>query len=171
MLLNQSFELDDLKIPDNGYNKQDSTAALVLLIVLVSIFVIFMNDMIAFISEAFANVLDHQKAILAREMACLIVDLYSSLSEEEITRYENECKWIYKLFKLTDLTKMKSGEQADAGEADGRRATKQDVQSLVTKMTKMRKENIEMNAKLSDMRKENIEMNAMLEKILLLVDK
>ena len=76
-----------------------STVVLVHFIALTLIFMIFMNAMIAFISEEFANILEYKKAILAFEKACIIVDLYCAMSEEERKRIEEECKWVYKLIK------------------------------------------------------------------------
>ena len=97
-----------------------SELALFLFIILSLIFIIFMNAMIAFISEEFANILDYKAAILAREKACIIVDMYCSMSDEERKQIEDQCKWVYKIFKQTDLNKMDSGSTAD--DADGRRA-------------------------------------------------
>ena len=141
---------------------------LTLFIILTMFFIVFMNAMIAFISEAFANILDYQKAILHREMACLIVEVYDYMNEEERTQKEKNYKWVYKLFKQTDLNKMESGDTES--DVDGRRATKQDVQSVVAKM---RKENTEIKSRLERMEKEHKvaleENNVILEKILSLV--
>jgi predicted nuclease with TOPRIM domain len=71
------------------------------------------------------------------------------MSEDEKERFATECKWVYKLFKQTDLNKMESGDTES--DADGRRATKQDV-------AKVRKENCEMKSSLDRMEKENGEM-------------
>ena len=148
-----------------------SGMVLVLFILLSSIFMIFTNAMIAFISEAFANILDYKKAILAREKACLIADLYNSLSPKQRRIIENQCKWVYKLFKQAALNKMESSH-SETG-ADGRRATKQDVHSVVAKL---KNENDEIQSSLEElckdnveMRKENVEMKVALEKILSLL--
>jgi hypothetical protein len=137
-----------------------STVGLTLFIILSLIFVVFMNAMIAFISEEFANILDYQSAILAREMACLIVDMYDTMNVDERKRIENTHMWVYKLFKQADLDKMGSS-QTDS-DADGRRATKQDIQSVAVKLKKengeMRKENREMRKGIDEVRKENGEM-------------
>ena len=127
-----------------------SRVVLILFIFLSSMFMIFTNAMIAFISEAFADILDYKAAILAREKACLIADLYNSLSAEQRRIIEEQCKWAYKLFKQTALKKMESGHSET--DADGRRATKQDLHSAVAKL---RKENGEIKSSLEELRKEN----------------
>ena len=110
-----------------------SREVLILFILLSLIFVVFMNAMIAFISEEFSNILDYQGAILARDMACLIVDMYGAMNDEEMIRMlEDNHKWVYKLSKQADLDKMRSG-QTDY-DADGRRTTKQDIQNVDVKL-------------------------------------
>jgi archaellum component FlaC len=135
-----------------------------------------MNAMIAFISEEFANILDYKKAILAREMACLIVDLYNSMSDDEKRDIEEKCKWVYKLCKQTDLNKMESGDTESAEDADGRRSTKKDVQSVVEGIKKkcgeMKKENGELKSSIEgikkecgEIKKENGELKSSLERM------
>jgi hypothetical protein len=130
-----------------------SSVVLTLFIILSLIFMIFMNAMIAIISEAYANILDCQKAILHREMACLIVEVYDSMNKEERMLKEKNYKWAYKLFKQTDLNKLKSGDTES--DADGRRATKLDVQSVVAKVRK----------ECGEMKMENAELKSSLERI------
>jgi hypothetical protein len=69
-------------------------------------------------------------------MACLIVDMYDTMSEEEKKKKQAEVekyhKWVYKLSKQADLDKMRSG-QTDY-DADGRRTTKQDIQNVDVKL-------------------------------------
>jgi archaellum component FlaC len=76
-------------------------------------------------------------------------------------------KWVYKLFKQTDLNKMESGDTES--DADGRRATKQDVQSAVAKVRKenaeMKKENAEIKSSIEGIKKENGEIKSTLERI------
>jgi chromosome segregation ATPase len=111
---------------------------------------------------------------LAFEKACIIVDLYCAMSDEERERIEEECKWVYKLIKQTDLNKMESS-QIDTN-ADGRRATKQDIQSVTSQLLTLKKvttsslervekENGEVKASLERVEKENGEVKASLERV------
>jgi hypothetical protein len=151
---------------------------LTLFFILTLIFMVFMNAMIAFISEEFANIMDYQKAILIREMAVLIVDLYNSMSKEDRRIIEENYKWAYKLFKHTDLNKMESGDTES--DAAGRRATKQDVQNVVAKVRKETNSSLERieieNALLKssidvikkesgEIKKENAEIKSSLERM------
>ena len=147
-----------------------SRVVLILFILLSLIFVVFMNAMIAFISEEFANILDYQAAILAREMACLIVDMYDSMNEKErIRRAEEEGhKWVYKLSKQADLDKIGSTSHTDS-DADGRRATKQDVVKLKKEIAEMRNENSEMKSSLNRMENEMKSMMSGVEKLLSMI--
>jgi predicted PurR-regulated permease PerM len=140
-----------------------SSLVLVSFILLSLLFAVFMNAMIAFISEEFANILDYQGAILAREMACLIVDMYDTMSEEERKKQEEVekyHKWVYKLSKQADLDKMGS-DHTDA-QADGRRATKQDILSVDVKL---KKENAQIKKEIAEVRNENSEMRSSLERM------
>jgi hypothetical protein len=133
---------------------------LALFFILTLIFMILTNAMIAFISEEFANMMDYQKAILVRERAVLIVDLYNSMSREGRWIIAEKYKWAYKLVKQTDLNKMESGDTES--DAAGRRATKQDVQSVVAKV---RKENAELKTNVELIKKENAEIKSSLERM------
>jgi hypothetical protein len=149
-----------------------SGVVLSLFIILSLLFAVFMNAMIAFISEEFANLLDYQAAIIAREMACLIVDMYDSMNEKErIRRAEEEGhKWVYKLSKQADLDKMGS-DHTDA-QADGRRATKQDIDKLKNEnseikeeIAEVRNENSLITKEIAEVRNENAETRSSLEKM------
>ena len=129
---------------------------LLLFIILSFIFIIFMNAMIAFIGEEFANILDYKSAILAREKASIIVDMYCAMGEEERRRVEEQCKWVYKLFKQTDLNKMQAGEADSGGGAC--RATKKDIQGTGRQLAHLKRENSEMKKSLDKIHKENVEM-------------
>jgi hypothetical protein len=83
-----------------------STIVLVLFIVLSFIFVVFTNAMTAFIGEEFANILNYKTAVLAREKAIIILELYCVMSSEFRSKLEEECKWTYKLSKHTNLDKL-----------------------------------------------------------------
>ena len=72
------------------------------------------------------------------------------MSEEERKRIEEECKWVYKLIKQTDLNKMESSH-TDTN-ADGRRATKQDIHSVTSQLLTVKKENGEMKLTLDEIR-------------------
>ena len=146
--------------------KAASGLVLIYFILLSLVFVVFMNAMIAFISEEFANILDYQSAILAREMACLIVDMYDTMNDElKIREIEDNHKWVYKLYKQADLDKIGNTDS----DADGRRATKKDLQGVVVRLKKdianIRKENTEMRKEVVDVRKENAEIKSSLERI------
>jgi WD40 repeat protein len=165
---------DSAEFCSDPHIEASSRVVLILFIILTLIFMIFMNAMIAFISEAFANILDYQKAILAREMACLIVDLYNSMSAEDKMIIEENYKWVYKLVKQTDLNKIASGDTESDG--DGRRATKQDVQSAVAKVRKrlerMEKQNDDVKSSIDvikkesgEIKKENAELKLSLERM------
>ena len=78
------------------------------------------------------------------------MDLYCAMSEEERKRIEEECKWVYKLIKQTDLNKMESSH-TDTN-ADGRRATKQDIHSVTSQLLTVKKENGEMKLTLDEIR-------------------
>ena len=132
-----------------------SGVALIYFILLSLVFVVFMNAMIASISEEFSNILDYQSAILVREMACLIVEMYDAMEEEDKKLTADEHKWVYKLYKQTDLDKMGRTDS----DPDGRSATKQDLQGAAVKLKKevaaMRKENTEIRKKVAEAITEN----------------
>ena len=52
-----------------------------------------MNAMIAFINEELAKILACKEAILAREITCLIVDMYQLMSEKQKKETEEKNKW------------------------------------------------------------------------------
>ena len=81
-----------------GPEYEEASALVISMFVMLTL-VFFIIFMIAFISEEFANMLDYQAAILAKENASIIVDMYCAMSSEERRRIENQCKWVYKLFK------------------------------------------------------------------------
>jgi hypothetical protein len=146
-----------------------SRVVLSLFIILSLLFAVFMNAMIAFISEEFANILDYQAAILAREMACLIVDMYEAMNDDEMIRIlEENHKWVYKLSKQADLDKIGSTSHTDS-DADGRRATKQDVVKLKKEIAEMRNENSEMKSSLDRMENEMKSMMSGVEKLLSMI--
>ena len=139
-----------------GPEYEEASAIVISMFVMLTLvfFIIFMNAMIAFISEEFANMLDYQAAILAKENASIIVDMYCAMSSEERRRIENQCKWVYKLFKQSDLEKTEP-TSGDSGDADGRRVMKKDIQSTMKKLTQLKHENSEMRSSLDRIEKEN----------------
>ena len=120
---------------------------------------------------------DYQSAILAREIACLIVDMYELMGKEERERLEKEHKWTYKLFKQSDLDKLVTGGMSSDDDADGRRATKLDIQKSVESLKNENRQEIiklkkEMQKEIGALREEIVALNKDLkEEILLLLSK
>jgi predicted nucleic acid-binding Zn-ribbon protein len=79
--------------------------------------------------------------------------MYGAMNDEEmIPMLEDNHKWVYKLSKQADLDKMGS-DHTDA-QADGRRATKQDIVKLKKENSEMKKEIVEVRSSLERMEKE-----------------
>ena len=82
------FEFDSL---DETYS---TTFSMLMMIVLfVAVMVISLNALIAFISDAFEKVLAQKMAVLKKQKANIILDLYSVLDEKTRTKLENKNRW------------------------------------------------------------------------------
>jgi hypothetical protein len=120
--------------------------------------------MIGVTSEYLANIMDYKETILFREKASFIVELYNSMSNEDMRRKEDHLKWVYKLVKQADLDRIANNHREP--NADGRRSTKQDIERLKVENAKLysrlellekeiKKESGELKTSLGRMEKEN----------------
>ena len=97
-------------------------------LVVVVICLICLNAMIAFVSEEFADVLSDKDAVLAREKASILVDIYSCMDPAFRRKLENENKWVYKLVPITSLERINEGSNVGISKSlANRRATKSDI--------------------------------------------
>ena len=143
-----AFESSEYGDHDHEY-KEASSIVLVLLIVLSSYFIIFMNAMIGVTSKYLENIMDYKEAILAREKASFIVELYNSMSKDERLRKEEECKWPYKLFKQTDLNKIENNDETKNPNGE---VMKQVGGKLNSRLERMEKKNDEMKEQIDEMK-------------------
>ena len=144
------------------------------LVVLLMIPLICLNAMIAFVSETFADILDDKIAVIAREKANVIMDLYCGMTESRRKDLEEQNVWTFKLELQSTLDKI-DGSVPD-GEVANKRATKGDIADLsanlkseITKETanklkastkEMKGKMEEMKGKMEEMKTETKEMRA-----------
>eukprot|EP00558_Chaetoceros_sp_UNC1202_P002249 CAMPEP_0197259122 /NCGR_PEP_ID=MMETSP1429-20130617/83358_1 /TAXON_ID=49237 /ORGANISM="Chaetoceros sp., Strain UNC1202" /LENGTH=150 /DNA_ID=CAMNT_0042723323 /DNA_START=351 /DNA_END=803 /DNA_ORIENTATION=- len=88
--------------------------------------IISLNALISFIGDAFERVLVDKNAVLTRERAQIILDIYCQLSEEERTQIEKENRWVYVLVPQASL----DSEINSVCKANHARSTKEDVYKL-----------------------------------------
>ena len=98
-------------------------------LVVVVICLICLNAMIAFVSEEFADVLSDKDAVLARERASVLVDLYSCMGVAFREKVEMKNKWVYKLVTQSSLERINNeGDRIVISKSlANRRATKSDI--------------------------------------------
>ena len=148
------------------------------LVVLLLIPLICLNAMIAFVSETFADILDDKIAVIAREKANLIMDLYCGMTKSRRETLEEKNAWTFKLELQSTLDKIDVGEDEEVA---NKRSTKRDIADLrikgdeeTSKIKELTKEmRTEMKTERTEMRTEmktettemKTEMNDMKEKM------
>ena len=82
---------------------------------------ISLNALIAFLSAAFEQVLSQKLAVLKKQKASIILDLYSFLSEEERIKIEEKNKWTTVVVPVERLeldAQLKTANDAKASKLD-----------------------------------------------------
>mmetsp|Transcript_1340 Transcript_1340/g.1922 ORF Transcript_1340/g.1922 Transcript_1340/m.1922 type:complete len:1393 (-) Transcript_1340:1-4179(-) len=159
--------------PDELINSRFKTFTLLFnLLVLLMIPLICLNAMIAFVGETFADILDDKIAVIAREKANLIMDLYCGMRKSRREVLEEENAWTFKLELQSTLDKI---DVCEDGEVANKRATKGDIAGLRIKTdeetskikeltkeirTEMKTETTEMKTEMNDMKGKMDEMRA-----------
>eukprot|EP00551_Chaetoceros_affinis_P011411 CAMPEP_0203681668 /NCGR_PEP_ID=MMETSP0090-20130426/43380_1 /ASSEMBLY_ACC=CAM_ASM_001088 /TAXON_ID=426623 /ORGANISM="Chaetoceros affinis, Strain CCMP159" /LENGTH=960 /DNA_ID=CAMNT_0050550241 /DNA_START=44 /DNA_END=2926 /DNA_ORIENTATION=- len=148
---------------------------LTFIFIMIVIFLICFNAMIAFISEDFATILDDKNAILAREKADMMLDLYCGMSKILLEETEKSNMWTYKLYRKTDLDDM---DTDDGENANARRATKESIMRLNAKVNDLKASNEELKAsndsmsvKVSELKESNESLHAKFDELDSLVRK
>ena len=137
------------------------------IMVLVGISLICMNAMIAFIVEKFADILEDKVAVIARQKASILMDLYSEMSVSRRKEIDMVNRWTFKLELQSTLDKINVNSAKD-DEVTNKRATKGDIGDSKTesgeKLDNMKAEMDKKKAKMKGMKAEmekavNTEMN------------
>ena len=90
--------------------------------------------------------------------------MYESVNSDRKKEIEEDHKWVYKLFKQSDLNKLDSSNM-DFDANDGRRATKHDIANVTANViNELKKENADFRKGMLDLKKENAEIKSTLEK-------
>ena len=183
MLTSFFSEFDPDPDSDDLTNNRFKTFTLLFnLVVLLLIPLICLNAMIAFISETFADILDDRIAVIAREKANLIMDLYCGMMENSRKDLEKKNVWTFKLELQSTLDKI-DGSAPD-GEVANKRSTKRDIADLRIKAdegltnlksemteerTKVKASTKEMKGKMEEIKTEMKEMRAEMKVMLQLL--
>uniref|UniRef100_A0A7S3QG72 Ion transport domain-containing protein n=1 Tax=Chaetoceros debilis TaxID=122233 RepID=A0A7S3QG72_9STRA len=152
--------------PDELINSRFKTFTLLFnLLVLLMIPLICLNAMIAFVGETFADILDDKNAVIAREKANLIMDMYCCMRENRRKDLEEKNVWTFKLELQSTLDKI-DGSVPD-GEVANKRATKGDIADLSANLkSEITKETVnKLKASTKEMKGKMEEMKGMMEEI------
>lgn len=152
--------------PDELINSRFKTFTLLFnLLVLLMIPLICLNAMIAFVSETFADILDDKLAVIAREKANVIMDLYCGMTESRRNDLEEKNVWTFKLELQSTLNKI--DVSVPDGEVANKRSTKGDIADLSANLkSEITKETVnKLKASTKEMKGKMEEMKGMMEEI------
>jgi hypothetical protein len=119
----------------------------------VVVYIISHNALIAFIGERFDRVLDEKNAVLKKQKARVILDLYCLYGKKRRKEIENENKWTSLVIPAGDLSLE---EEPSTLEKNVSRATKEDMKEMKKEMKEV---NVETKKEIMDMKKEMKEVN------------
>jgi len=126
----------DLDILDQTFSRE--LAEIVMVIMLTVVLLISLNALIAFISDAFEKVLAQKQGVLKKQRAQMIVEAYSSLTEEERTTVQERHRWTSLVIPVATL-EVQEPKAADKNYA---KATKEDMK-ILSKTIKVMKKDID----------------------------
>jgi len=124
----------DLDILDQTFSRE--LAEIVMVIMLTVVLLISLNALIAFISDAFEKVLAQKQGVLKKQRAQMIVEAYSSLTEEERTTVQERHRWTSLVIPVATL-EVQEPKAADKNYA---KATKEDMKTLSKTIKVMKKD-------------------------------
>jgi WD40 repeat protein len=131
----------------------------ILILLFVVVYIISHNALIAFIGERFDRVLDEKNAVLKKEKAKVILDLYCLFYDKRRKEIENENKWTSLVIPAADLSLK---EEPSTLEKNVSRATKEDMKEMKKEMMDIKKDmkevNVETKKEMMGMKKEVKEM-------------
>jgi len=115
------FDLAEL---DDTYSK--IFAVIIMIVMLLMVLIISMNALIAFISDAFEQVLAQKQAVLKRQKAQMIFEMYSSMTKVQREALEEEHRWTSLIIPVATL----DVHEPKAAAINFAKATKEDIKKM-----------------------------------------
>jgi len=126
---------------------------LLIMMILISTLIIPLHVLIAFVGHEFGIVVENQSAVLAREKARIILEMYCLMTNNQRRRIEKDNKWTYVIVPMTTLDIIVN-EHAAVTNLSNSKATQDSILEMKAEMMVMFKQELNAIKELQEMKTE-----------------